>query len=86
MCEASTGAELGAVAREQVDDATGKVGGRDRLGQLERGERLRLGRDDDRRVAAHDRGSDAGDEAVERRRFGARIATTPVGSGTVKLK
>ena len=47
---------------------------------------MRLGRDGDDGVAADDRGRDPGDEPEQRGLAGATMATTPVGSGTVKLK
>src|SRR5581483_8189907 len=54
MWAARTG-ELGAEAREQVDDPAGQVAGRDRLGELDRGERPLLRCDRDDRVATHER-------------------------------
>ena len=59
--------ELGALAGEDVDDAAGDVGGGEHLAELDGGERVVLGGDDDGRVAADDRGRDARDEALERR-------------------
>ena len=64
------GAELGAIAGEEVDDAAGQIGRRDRLRELERRERRRLGRDDDGSVAAHDHRRDPRDEPFERRLLG----------------
>src|SRR3954452_12118846 len=59
--------ELVALTREQVDDAPRNVRGREHLGQLDSGERIGPGGDDDGRVAADDRGRDPRDQACERR-------------------
>ncbi len=87
MCAASHGAELGAVAGQEVDDAAGHVGGREHLGELDRGERAasprrprrpRCRRRSPARSARRARGAAA--------RPARAMPTTPVGSGTVKLK
>src|SRR5690242_20058575 len=51
--------ELLALAGQKVDDATRNVRRREHLGQLDRGQRMGLGCDDDGRVPAHDRRRDA---------------------------
>ena len=61
------GRELVARAGEDVDRARGDVGGRERLGELDRRERVLLGGDRDDGVAADERRDDAADEAAERR-------------------
>ena len=68
MCDAShrRRARL-AVAGEDVDDAAGHVARRDRLGELDRRERMRLRRDRDDGVAADERRHEARDEAEQRR-------------------
>ena len=86
MCDGEPRRELVAEAGEQVDRAAGNVARRERLGELDRGERARLGRERDDRVPADERGREPRDEPEERRLSGATIPTTPVGSGTVKLK
>ena len=74
------------MAREHVDGPRGNVRGRDRLGELDRRERLRLGRDDDDGVPADERRRDPATSPSSGGSSGARTPTTPVGSGTVKLK
>ena len=79
--------ELGAVAGEQVDDAAGQVGGRDRLGELERGQRRASPRRRRRRCCRRRSPARCARRAPRApARSGATTATTPVGSGTVKLK
>ena len=80
--------QLGAVAGQQVDDPAGQVGGRDRLGELERRERRRLRGDDDRGVPAHDHRSDPRDEPLERRRLGSenRDDAGRLGHGEVEVR
>ena len=64
------GRELGALPGEDVDDAARDVGGGEHLAELDRGERVRLGGDDHRGVAADDRGREPRDEPVQRRLVG----------------
>ena len=64
------GRELLLAAGEDVDDAARDVGGREHLGELDRGERVRLGGDDDDGVAADERGREPRDEPGERRLVG----------------
>ncbi len=66
MCPASQGASSSRKPGEDVDRTAGKVGRRERLGQLDRRQRVGLGRNRDDRVAADEGRKDAGDEAAER--------------------
>src|SRR3954447_22313681 len=69
--------ELVAVTGEEVDDASRNVRGREHLGQLDSGERMGLGGDDDGRVPADDRGRDRRDQAYERRLVGGEDPDDP---------
>ena len=64
------GSELLPATGEQVYDSGREVGGREDLGQLERGERMPLGEEDDRRVARDDDGGQMRDEAEQVRGLG----------------
>ena len=70
MWLASHGASSARWPGEQVDDASRDVARRDRLGQLDRRERLRLGGERDDGVAAGERRREPRDEAEQRRVVG----------------
>ena len=85
MCEASHGASS-AAAGEEVDHSPWYVGGREHLGQRDRRQRRLLGGDDDAGVAGGDGRRDDATSPSSDESWGAMTATTPVGSGTEKLK
>ena len=67
-------------------DATGHVRGRQHLGELDRCKGRALGGDQDDGVSADDHRCEPRHEPREGGSSGASTPTTPVGSGTVKLK
>ena len=67
---ASGGADLGAGARQQVDDAARHVAGGEHLGQVEAGEREPLRHQRDDHVAARQRRAERLDQARQRRLVG----------------
>ena len=87
MWAASIGRELVPGAGEQVDDAAGKVGRRDRLRELDRRQRhASPTRGTTTALPPTIAGATRDTSPSSAGSSGARIATTPVGSGTVKLK
>ena len=78
--------ELGAQARQQVDDARRDVGHAEHLAEVQRQPRPALGDDRHHDVAGGERRQDLGDEAEHVGLVGAITPTTPDGSGIVKLK